>query len=205
MYRPAAFELDDDSARALIAEHPLAQLVVATPTGLQATPVPLIVRGDTLVGHFARPNELWQHPGPALAIFTGVDGYVSPNWYPSKHEHGKAVPTWNYETVHVRGTLVVHDDHDWKLAVLAQLTDWFERTSEHPWRLDDAPTDYIEAMIRGVVGIELTDLRIEAKSKLSQNRAEADRQGVIAGLSASTTNHAVADRMLDALMPDSGT
>lgn len=196
MYVPAAFGMDDGEAFALVAAHPLAQLVVATADGLLATPVPLIVRGDTLVGHLARPNELWHHPGAALAIFTGAQAYVSPNWYPSKHEHGKAVPTWNYESVQVHGTLAVHDDDDWKLAVVTALTDRFEAASPVPWKVSDAPDHYLAAMLRGIVGIELTDVRIEAKSKLSQNRTETDRLGVIDALRAGPPEQtAVAARM----------
>lgn len=196
MYRPAAFAMDEGEAFALVGEHPLAQLVVATAHGLAASPVPLIVRGDALVGHLARPNELWHHPGPALAVFTGAQAYISPNWYPSKHEHGKVVPTWNYETVHVHGTLVVHDDDEWKLAVVTALTDRFEAASPAPWKVTDAPPDYLAAMLRGVVGIELTGLRVEAKSKLSQNRTETDRLGVIEGLRpGSPEQSAVAARM----------
>ena len=143
MYQPPAFLADAQAATGLIADHPLAQLVVSCADGLLATPVPLLWRGDSLVGHLARPNSLWRHEGAALAIFTGAQAYVSPNWYPSKREHGKAVPTWNYETVHVHGTLVGHDDPEWKRAVLELQTEWFERPSAVPWRIADAPSEYI--------------------------------------------------------------
>lgn len=196
MYVPTAFAMDDGEGLALVAAHPLAQLVVATDDGLTATPVPLIVRGDTLVGHLARLNPFWRHPGPALAIFTGAASYISPNWFPSKREHGRVVPTWNYETVQVHGTLVVHDDDEWKLTVLTTLTDRFEAPSPVPWKVTDAPGDYIAAAVRNVVGIELVDLRVEAKSKLSQNRAEPDRAGVVHGLRAGTAEQsALAARM----------
>lgn len=196
MYRPPAFEMDDGEAFALVAAQPLAQLIVATVDGLQATPVPLIARGDTLVGHLARLNPFWHHPGPALAIFTGAQAYISPNWFPSKREHGRVVPTWNYETVHVHGTLVVHDDDEWKLGVLTALTDRFEAASPVPWKVTDAPAEYIAAAVRNVVGIELVDLRVEAKSKLSQNRAEPDRLGAIDGLRGGNAEQsAVAARM----------
>lgn len=196
MYVPAAFGMDDGEALALVAAHPLAQLVVATPDGLLATPVPLIVRGDALVGHVARLNPFWHHPGPALAIFSGVQAYISPNWFPSKREHGRVVPTWNYESVQVHGTLVVHDDDEWKLSVLTALTDHFEAASPVPWKVTDAPDEYIAAAVRNVVGIELVDLRVEAKSKLSQNRSDADRAGVVDGLRAgSAEQSAVAARM----------
>ncbi|MGB8860065.1 MAG: FMN-binding negative transcriptional regulator [Ilumatobacteraceae bacterium] len=205
MYTPAHFASDDDAVAALIAAHPLAQLVVATPEGLLGTPVPLLRRGQALVGHLARANELWRYPGPALAIFTGPQAYVSPGWLASKQEHGKVVPTWNYESVHVLGTLVVHDETEWKRAVVTQLTDFFEAPRAKPWQVADAPADYIEASLRNIVGIELVDLRSTGKAKLSQNRTAADRQGVITGLSDGTAaEQALADRMRGSAMPDSG-
>jgi transcriptional regulator len=176
--------------------------VVEAPDGLVATPVPLLWRDGALVGHLARPNTLWRHPGPAVAIFTGPQAYVSPRWYPSKREHGKVVPTWNYAVVHVHGTLVVHDDDAWKRGVLALLTDTFEADAVTPWRMTDAPPDYLDAMVRGVVGIELTDVRIEGKAKLSQNRDDADRQGVETALrDGSPAAVAVAEAM--GAVPDS--
>jgi transcriptional regulator len=194
MYRPAAFAASDADAWALIAAAPLAQLVVASPDGLLATPVPLVRRGDTLVGHLARPNQLWRQPGDALAMFTGVDAYVSPRWYEGKPIDGRVVPTWNYTTVHVHGRLVVHDDAQWVGDVVRLLTDTFERPMGDPWSVDDAPADYLAAMLRGIVGIELVDLRIEAKAKLSQNRSVTDRTAVAEGLSAgSVTDSDVAD------------
>ena len=202
MYLPPAFVADAEAAIALIDECALAQLVVNTPGGLLATPVPLVRRGDSLVGHLARPNKIWQHEGMALAIFTGPQAYVSPNWYASKHVDGKVVPTWNYETVQVHGRLVAHDDASWKHELVNQLTDTFEVGQPRPWRTTDAPDDYIVSTLRGIVGIELVDLRIEGKRKLSQNRPTADRDGVIAGLADGTDEQrAVARRMG---VPDSG-
>jgi len=202
VYQPPAFVADADAAAALIDEFALAQLIVATPDGLLATAVPLIRRGASLVGHLARPNRIWQHEGPALAIFTGPQAYVSPNWYPRKHVDGKVVPTWNYETVQVQGRLIAHDDATWKHELVSQLTDTFEAGQPRPWQTTDAPSDYIATMLRGIVGIELADLRIEGKRKLSQNRPDADRGGVIAALSdGGATQRAVAARMT---VPDPG-
>jgi transcriptional regulator len=196
VYLPAVFAMSPAEAIALSAAHPLAQLVVATPEGLVATPVPLVWRDGSLVGHLARPNSLWRHAGPAVALFTGPQAYVSPSWYPSKHEHGKVVPTWNYTVVHVHGTLVAHDDDEWKREVLALLTDTFEVQSASPWQMTDAPPSYLDAMVRGVVGIELVDVRVEGKAKLSQNRDDADRGGVIdALLDGSPSAVAVAEAM----------
>ena len=189
----------------MIDAHPLAQLVVSSPDGLQATPVPLVRRGDALVGHLARPNSLTKLAGPALAVFTGSGAYVSPGWYPSKRDHGKVVPTWNYETVHVHGTLVVHDDAGWTLDVVRFLTDTFEAALPAPWSVDDAPPEYIAAMLRAIVGIELVDLRVEAKRKLSQNRDDGDRAGVLTALGAGdAAQRAVADAMAAPVVPDSG-
>ena len=178
MYNKPEFTADDVESVAIIDGNPLAQIVIAMSAGLFATPVPMIRRGGSLVGHVARPNELWQHPGAALAIFTGADAYVSPNWYPSKAEHGRVVPTWNYSTVHVHGQLRVHDDDEWKLAVVTLLTDTFEATQPRPWRVADAPLDYIGALLSRIVGIELVDLAIEGKRKLSQNQDASNLEGV---------------------------
>ena len=182
MYNKPDFVLDAKQSFELIADHPLAQLVVGTPTGIKATPAPLVRRGDSLVGHVARPNDIWQHPGDALAIFTGIDAYISPNWYPSKAQHGRVVPTWNYTTVHVRATLRIHDDDEWKLALVTFLTDTFEASQPRPWKVTDAPTDYTAALMQRIVGIELTNLAVEGKGKLSQNQGQSDLEGVRAAL-----------------------
>jgi transcriptional regulator len=197
MYVPEAFrETDPDVVRALITEHPLATLATHAADGtLTADHIPFLLdpsRGahGTLVGHVARANPLWRTPGPALAIFAGPDAYVSPNWYPSKHEHGSVVPTWNYAVVHAHGTLRAIDDPSPLLGIVGALTRRHEateaqRSGAEPWRVEDAPPDYIARMLKAIVGIELEIERIDAKSKLSQNRPAADRAGVVAGLRAS--------------------
>lgn len=184
MYNKPEFAADDAESIAIIDAHPLAQLVVSTPSGIAATPVPMVRRGDSLVGHVARPNQLWQHAGEALAIFSGPNAYVSPNWYPSKAEHGRVVPTWNYTTVHVRGNLQIHDDDEWKLALVTFLTDTFEATQPKPWRVADAPAEYTAALLGRIVGIELTDLTIEGKRKLSQNQSAENLDAVRNALAA---------------------
>jgi transcriptional regulator len=146
----------------------------------------MIIRGSSLVGHLARPNPVWRHGGEALAIFTGVGGYVSPRWYEAKRVDGKVVPTWNYTTVHARGTLVAHDEPQWKLDLVTQLTDRFERGANVPWAVTDAPPDYVEALLRGIVGIEIVDVAFESKAKLSQNRSAVDRATAAAGLAEGT-------------------
>jgi transcriptional regulator len=191
MYTPPAF-VDDrpEFVASFLAEHPMAQLVTLTDDGLVATPLPLLYEPTTdglgsLVGHVARGNRQWADTLPAieaLAIFTGSNAYISPNWYRSKLEHGKVVPTWNYETVHVRGHFVVHDDSQWKHALVTRLTNHHESPFAAPWAVADAPPDYIESRLNGIVGIEVRVASIQAKRKLSQNVSEADRLGAIAGL-----------------------
>ncbi len=196
MYNKPDFASDAAESIAIIEANPLAQVVVATPDGPFATPVPMIRRGDSLVGHVARPNELWQHPGVALAIFTGPDAYISPNWYPSKAEHGRVVPTWNYITVQVRGQLHIHDDDPWKLDVVTFLTDKFEAAQPKPWKASDAPADYIAALMNRIVGIELVDLTIEGKRKLSQNQSAENLAGVMSALADGDANQqSVAQQM----------
>ena len=185
MYLPKSFhETRIEVLHALMRDYPLATLVVHGGDGLAANHVPLVLAGDTsLHGHVARGNELAKADGaPVLAIFHGVDGYVSPNWYPSKHETGREVPTWNYAVVHVRGHLHVVEDPAWLRQLLEQLTDRHEAAQPKPWQVSDAPEDYIEKMLRMIVGIEITIERIEGKFKLSQNHPDANRAGVLKGL-----------------------
>ncbi len=191
MYVPTAFAEDrSEVVAAFIEAHPMAQLVTMTDDGLVATPLPMLYEPvadglGSLVGHVARANRHWANASPeveALAIFTGANAYISPNWYPSKAEHGKVVPTWNYETVHVRGRFIVHDEAEWKRALVTRLTERHESRFDAPWAVADAPPDYIETMLKAIVGIEIEVTSIQAKRKLSQNRPEPDVAGVIAGL-----------------------
>jgi transcriptional regulator len=185
MYQPRHFVQDDAEAlQALMREHPLATLVHIGDDGLAADHVPLEwdAAGRTLRGHVARANPLWRRPGPVLAVFHGPQAYVSPGWYPSKAEHHKVVPTWNYAVVHARGTLAAVDDAPWLHALVARLTGHHESGQARPWSVDDAPPDFMQQMLRAIVGIEIAVDRLEGKWKLSQNRSEADRHGVIRGL-----------------------
>lgn len=193
MYTPSAFvEERAEVVAAFLQAHPLAQLVTMTGDGLVATPVPMLYEPTAdgmgaLVGHIARANTQWSRADrtvEALAIFTGHNAYVSPNWLPSKTEHGRVVPTWNYESVHVRGEFVVHDDAAWKRALVTRLTDRHESPLNVRWAVDDAPPDYIEVVLRAIVGIEVRITSMQAKRKLSQNKSPADIAGVIDGLSA---------------------
>lgn len=177
-----------------------------TPTadGLVSTPLPLQYDPErgALVGHVARNNPHWQAAatGESLAIFAGVDAYVSPGWYASKAEHGRVVPTWNYEVLHVHGALSIHDDPEWLRAQVHALTARHEAAQPEPWKVTDAPDRFIDGQLRAIVGLELTVARVEGKAKLSQNRPAADRLGVAAGLAASPDprEHAVATAVLRA-------
>ena len=191
MYTPVAFVEDEPEViAAFLVEHPMAQLVTMTDGGLVATPMPMLYEPTadgpgSLVGHVARANRQWAETVAtveALAIFTGANAYVSPNWYPAKAEHGKVVPTWNYETVHVRGVFVVHDDTEWKRALVTRLTQRHESQFATPWAVEDAPADYIESMLKAIVGVELQITAMQGKRKLSQNRSAADIAGTISGL-----------------------
>lgn len=188
MYNPAHFvESRPEVLRALVERYPLATLVSSGGEELCVTHLPLLYCGDeriVLRGHMARANHHWRdHAGSeALAIFHGPQHYVSPSWYPSKTEHGKVVPTWNYVTVHVRGALQFIHDTAWLLENVRALTNAQERHQPQPWSVDDAPKDYIDKLLSAIVGVELRVTSIEGKWKVSQNRPPEDREGVIAAL-----------------------
>ena len=200
MYTPNHFAAGPDTVQGLLARPGAANLVTMTAQGLLATLVPLVFDPDVgehgaLQGHVARNNTQWSEPavGEALAIIQGADAYISPSWYASKAEHGRVVPTWNYTTAHVYGRLVIHDDPEWISSQVRRLTGVHEAEFEHPWRVDDAPERFIAGQLRAIVGVELVITRIEAKAKLSQNRPEADVDGVVAGLTARGQSDMAAD------------
>ena len=191
MYCPAHFEeTRSEVLHALMRAYPLATLVTWDADGLDANHIPLLLDATagefgSLRGHVARANPLWRKVGAgdtALAIFHGPEGYVTPNWYPSKAETGKAVPTWNYVVAHAHGRLRVIDDAAWLRAQVAALTAQEEAAFPHPWQVADAPADYVEKMLGAVVGIELEITRLAGKWKTSQNQPPQNRAGVVAGL-----------------------
>jgi transcriptional regulator len=191
MYVPGHFALDDASTRGLLAQAGAGDLVTATQEGLVATMLPFLydpARGEhgALLGHLARNNDQWSRPAltDALVIFRGPDGYVSPSWYPSKTEHGRVVPTWDYLTVHVSGQLVVHDDPVWVEDLVRRLTERHEAASAQPWSVDDAPPAFVQGQLRAIVGVEVLITSVVGKAKLSQNRPAADVDAVVAGLRA---------------------
>ncbi|GAA4417011.1 transcriptional regulator [Advenella faeciporci] len=175
----------------LISAHPLATLVTSGSGGLMANLIPFSLHegGDygILRAHLARGNKQLdelREGAETLVVFQGPECYVTPSWYPSKAAHGKVVPTWNFVMVQVRGKARVIADAGWILAQLEQLTGNLEREREHSWKVSDAPEDFTEAQLKGIVGIEIPIRAIEGKWKISQNRLLADRQGIIDGLRA---------------------
>jgi len=190
MYLPKHFEeTRPDVLHACIAANPLATLVTVQDGLPCADEVPfMLARGDggadVLRAHVARANPLWQRAAntPVLLVFRGPQAYVTPSWYPAKAEHGKVVPTWNYVVVQARGTLRVIDDAAWLRTQVTALTHSREDARAAPWQVSDAPADYIAQMLRAIVGIEVTIETLTGKWKVSQNRNEADRAGVLAGL-----------------------
>jgi transcriptional regulator len=193
VYVPKHFsETRMDVLQAFTERHAFATLVAVTREGLTANHLPLTSRlspdgTGVLRGHIARANSLWrevENGAAVLAIFDGAHSYVSPSWYPSKREHGKVVPTWNYATVHVSGKIRFIEDAGWLRQFVTSLTDVQEEGRADRWHVSDAPSDYIEAMLRAIVGLEIDVTRVVGKFKGSQNRSDADRAGVAAALRA---------------------
>lgn len=193
MYTPPAFRDDDRaSIRATIRAARLANFVTATSEGVLATPLPLFLdenEGEhgVLYGHLARANPQGGTPaiGDGLAIFMGPDAYVTPSWYATKQETGKVVPTWNYVAVHAYGPVEFFDDPARLLAAVTRLTGIHEGERAAPWQVSDAPADFIQAQLRGIIGIRMPITRLEGKRKMSQNRSPVDRHNVAAGLAES--------------------
>ena len=206
MYTPPAFRDDDlESVRATIRAARLANLVTATAEGPLATPLPLFLdesEGEhgVLYGHLAKANPQWRPApiGEGLAIFMGPDAYVSPSWYASKQETHKVVPTWNYVAVQAHGPVEFFQDPDRLLDAVTRVTNLYERGRPEPWTVDQAPSEFIAAQLRGIVGVRMPITRLEGKRKMSQNRSEADRRGVADGLSSSER---FSDRAVAALIP----
>lgn len=185
MYLPKSFhETRIEVLHALMRDYPFATVIMRGSDGLAANHLPLELVGEaSLHGHVACGNELVNADGAqVLVIFHGPDGYVSPNWYPSKHVTAREVPTWNYAVVHVHGRLRVVDDKVWLRDLLERLTNRHEASQPKPWHVDDAPEDHIEKMLSAIVGVDIAIERIEGKFKLSQNHVDANRAGVLQGL-----------------------
>ena len=192
MYVPQHFaETDVSTLHDFIEQSPLGALVTTGETGLEANHVPFELKRSagalgTLRCHVARANGVWRNAdAECLVIFPGPSAYISPNLYQSKKEHGKVVPTYNYVALHAHGRLTIHDDEKWLRGLVGRLTRRFEASQLAPWKMGDAPQEYIDGLLKQIVGIEIKITRLEGKWKMSQNRPEADRAGVAAGLGAS--------------------
>jgi transcriptional regulator len=193
MYLPTQFhESRPEVLAAFVRAHPLAAVIANTANGLTANHIPILLDPkddgiNLLMGHIARANTLWNEVSDGaeiLVIFQGSEHYISPQWYPSKQEHGKVVPTWNYGVVHVSGTINWVHDPAWLRAHVAMLTDAHESAFPTPWRVADAPPDYIANMLKGIVGLQIQVRSVTCKLKASQNRSVTDRTGVVSGLEA---------------------
>jgi len=191
MYVPPHFKQDDVNVlHAAIRQTGLATLVTLGADGMEASHVPMLIDPDpapygTLVGHVARANPQWRTARAdvsALAMFLGPDAYVTPAWYVTKQESGKVVPTWNYVAIHATGSLTFFHDPERLLTLVTRLTEHHERSRQEPWAVTDAPPDYVQGMLKGIVGSELAIARLEGKWKMSQNRPAPDRAGVVEGL-----------------------
>lgn len=209
MYNPSHFvESRKEVLHDLIAHHPLGTLITHGAQGLDANHIPFEMDGAVgelgrLRAHVARQNDVWQSVksgDEVLVVFRAEDAYISPNWYPSKHEFHKQVPTWNYRVVHAQGRITVHDDERYVRGLVARLTRHHEASQPAPWKMGDAPPDYIDTMLKAIVGIEIDITRLVGKFKLSQNREERDRLGAANALIAQG-NLGPGQAMRDALPP----
>ena len=209
MYQPALYaESRVEELHRLIREHPFGMLVANTPSGLEANHIPFVLeaeRGEqgVLLAHVARANPIWREMADApqvLVVFRGVHGYISPNWYESKAQTHRHVPTWNYEIVHAHGTIHVRDDEKFVRGVVARLTRRHEADQPQPWKMSDAPADYLAEQLSHIVGIEIRLMRLEGKRKLNQHHQTPDREGAIRGLE-SAGNTGLAQVIRDTAMP----
>ena len=187
----------------LIEDQPFASLITVGSSGLFASHIPMVLEQNgpmgQLRGHISRANTQWRDYNPsieALAIFSGPQHYITPNWYLEKQDTGKVVPTWNYVVVHAYGYLNIIEDAEWLRTHLASLTSIHEAESPVTWKIGDAPEDYIAALLKGIVGLEMTIERLEGKWKVSQNRSDEDRNGVAKGLAELNTAESLAMKAL---------
>ncbi|MCA9834620.1 MAG: FMN-binding negative transcriptional regulator [Thermomicrobiales bacterium] len=207
MYLPDHFNQQDaDEIAAYMHAFPLATVITMVDGQMWPTQIPLFLQGDVLIGHVARANQMWKHDGTTdvLVVFGGADTYITPNWYETKRLTHEVVPTWNYASVNIWGELTLHDDAKWKRMAVGKLTTIHERTNAEPWKMGDAPQEYLESQLGHIIGIEISINRLEAKWKLNQNRTLADREGVIAGLSnrGSQPDATIAEMMRTTITPD---
>jgi transcriptional regulator len=216
MYVPTLHQLTDREALwSLMQAHPLGAWVCAGPGGLVANHVPFLLdrsRGPhgTLIGHVSRANPVWRDLGsdrPSVVMFRGPQAYITPGWYPGHTSHGRVVPTWNYVVAHAHGVARAVHDRDWLRSLLDRLTSVHEAQHPAPWQMADAPADYIDQLLRAIVGIEIPIDRLEGKLKASQDEALPDRLGTVAGLRAQAGDEQagrVADLVMRAIRADEG-
>lgn len=213
MYLPKYNEVKDlPTLHAFVESNPLGAWTTIVDGDIVANHIPFLLHKDegelgTLVGHVARANNVWQGYSDeknSLVIFQGAQSYMSPNWYPSKHEDGKGVPTWCYMVAHLEGIPRTIEDPEWLLQHVNELTDTHEDKLSLPWKVSDAPDDFIDMLVGGIVGIEIPITKITGKWKLDQNRSESDRQGVIEGLNSTedTQSHLIAKELVNNIAKD---
>lgn len=209
MYLPKYNEVSDlELLYGLIRAHPFATWVTLDQGRLVANHLPFLLETSgergTLVGHVARANPVWRSTGtPSLVMFQGAQSYITPSWYPAKAEHGKVVPTWNYTVVHAHGAARAVEDLDWLRCHVSRLVDTHEAVEATPWKVSDSPEDYIEGLLKAIVGIEIPIDRLVGKWKVSQNRSLADRGGVSRGLTTRGGDEAAAmARLVDEFGPE---
>lgn len=211
MYIPRAFKQSNiDELVSIIQQYPFATLISNHVDGIDATHLPFVLENDgselVLQGHIAKANPLWKmlkDGSDVLVVFNGPNSYVSPNHYPTKHQNGKAVPTWNYVVVHVKGNITFSYAPQWIYKVIERLTTVHESNSDIPWSISDAPKSYIDKMLPAIVGIQVTVNSIVGQWKLSQNQPKVNQQGVVNGLSAieNTASISVADMVREQASP----
>ena len=204
MYVPAHFaETRKEVLHSRIVQHPFGTLITHGSSGLDANHIPFELAAEdgelgVLRAHVARANPVWQEVAngdEVLVVFHAGDAYISPNWYPSKHELHKQVPTWNYMVVHAHGRMTILDDERYVRGVVGRLTRTHEASEPKPWKMGDAPKDYVDAMVKAIVGIQVEITRLVGKSKLSQNKEARDIQGAAEALKSNGESQ-LADAML---------
>jgi transcriptional regulator len=204
MYVPTYFEESrTEVLHEFIARHSFGMLVTHGASGLDANHIPFELdtqqgKLGTLTAHVARANPVWRDVADGdevLVVFRIADAYISPNWYPSKHESHQQVPTWNYIVVHAYGRITVRDDERFVRGVVGRLTRKHEASQPAPWKMGDSPSEYIDARLKAIVGLEIEITRLAGKSKLSQNRDARDIRNAGEVLKAQG-NHLIGDAML---------
>ena len=211
VYLPEHFaERDTNAVHTLIEQHQLGLLITLGTDGLSANHIPFVLERNfgeagRLLGHVARSNAVWQDhvaDHEALVVFQAAEGYISPNWYPTKFDEHRAVPTWNYAVAHAYGPLIIHDDEKWLRGQAGRLTKMMEAGQPVPWKMADAPRDYLETMLTSIVGIEIPITRLIGKIKANQNREMVDRVGAIDGLRGTDDpGDSVMANVMEAILP----